>query len=50
MANKMMYPKKGSIESIVLAKLIKRGTKGVSLKDFKKWPKITEETLKHMLY
>ena len=41
----MLYPKEGSIESVVLAKLIVNREKGITIDDFEDYPEITETSL-----
>ncbi len=38
----MLYPKEGTIEALVLAKLIKNRDRGVTMEDFKDHPEVTE--------
>lgn len=41
----MLYPKEGTIEALVLAKLIKNRDRGVTMEDFKDHPEVTEDGL-----
>ena len=41
----MFIPKEGTIERIVLEKLVEKGEEGVTIFDFPDNPKITEESL-----